>query len=158
MNARRAACIGLCLCVWLSGCAAKTVAWRHPDHSDSSRFREDESYCKRLAANSVRDKRDAYEKERQERECDECSLSADTLMASSFDMEETINFKSCMRDLGYRPAEGQAVKGREADAAGRSGVSDRRKCEEDCRSLYDEGQLKEGITVEACIASVCGVK
>jgi len=169
MKAKRAACIGLCLCVWLWGCAAKpaakSAAWIHPGHSDPARLQNDISYCKRLAAASVRDKRTAYEEERQKQEDEDLSLpdgvgysmAADVLTGSSFDMEEQINFKSCMRDLGYVTA-GPDAKGREAGAAVRSGASDRRKCEEDCRSLYEAGQLKEGMTVGRCIAAMCGAR
>jgi len=162
MKAGTTVCVGMCLCLCFSGCAAKSAAksaaWRHPDHSDSLRMQRDEAACRNRAADAVRDKRDAYEKERQKREDENLSMpdgvgysmAADVLTGSSFDMEEQFNFRSCMRDLGYVPAE--------PGAAGRAGESARRRCEADCRSLYEAGQLKAGMTVGRCIAAMCGTR
>jgi hypothetical protein len=169
MKAGMTACIGLCLCLCFSGCAAKSAmtsaAWRHPDHSDPARVQRDESACKRLAADSVRAKRTAYERERRKRDDENVSLpdgvgysmAADVLTGSSFDMEEQIVFRSCMRDLGYVPA-GPDGKSRNDGAAGKAGESARKQCEADCRSMYEAGQLKEGMTVERCTAAMCGAR
>ena len=170
MKAGMTACVGLCLCLCFSGCAAKSAmksaAWRHPGHSDLSRLQRDESACKCRAADSVRNKRTACERERRKRDDENLtlpdgvgySMAADVLTGSSFDMEEQIVFTSCMTDLGYVPA-GPDAKARDARSAGRAGGdSARKQCEADCRAVYEAGQLKEGMTVERCAAAMCGAR
>ncbi len=187
MNATRAACIGLCLCVWMGGCVTRPASWEHRDHSDTYRLQSDEEYCNRVAERSVRKKRTEYEERRKTDGCKDCSfgqslaysLVSDFVDAASLDLHADITFNTCMRDLGYRAVEarpasyGAAAERDEAgaperyetpDAAAerketgpprRSSTYDRRKCESDCRSMYEKRQLKVGISIDSCISIVC---
>jgi len=102
-------CLSLCLCLWIAGCASTPTAWRHPDHSDSERLLDDETYCRKLTMISVSKRQADYEEERRTRKCEDCSigqsimysLAADFLTSASVMMQEDMNFASCMRGLGY---------------------------------------------------------